>query len=125
MQDLFCKWIKSIDPYDVDDLIKLIKEARKYTQKSDGGIAVIIARHPCIIPYPEACITHPVQVEITDECNGCMYCIDFFECPALYLNEENNLVEIDRKYCVDCGVCLNACPKGAIIAKEEGIRIKE
>jgi indolepyruvate ferredoxin oxidoreductase alpha subunit len=119
------KWIKSIDPYNVEDLIKLIKEARKYTQKSDGGIAVIIARHPCIIPYPEACITHPVQVEITDECNGCMYCIDFFECPALYLNEEKNLVEIDRKYCVDCGVCLNVCPKGAIITKGEGIRIKD
>ncbi len=119
------KWIESIDPYNVDGLIKLIKEAKKYTQRSDGGIAVIIASHPCIIPYPEACITHPVQVEITDECNGCMYCIDFFECPALYLNEENNLVEIDRKYCVDCGVCLNACPKGAIIAKGEGIRIKE
>ena len=109
------KWIKSIDPYNVDGLIKLIKEAKKYTQKCDGGIAVIIASHPCIIPYPEACITHPVKVEITDECDGCMYCIDFFECPALYLNEEKNLVEIDRKYCVDCGVCLNVCPKGAII----------
>ncbi|NOR54431.1 MAG: indolepyruvate ferredoxin oxidoreductase subunit alpha, partial [Candidatus Aminicenantes bacterium] len=109
------KWIKSIDPYNVDGLIKLIKEAKKYTQKNDGGIAVIIASHPCIIPYPEACITHPVKVEITDECDGCMYCIDFFECPALYLNEEKNLVEIDRKYCVDCGVCLNVCPKGAII----------
>jgi len=109
------KWIKTIDPYDVKNLIKLLKKAREYTQKSDGGIAVIIAKHPCIIPYPEVLKDNPVKVEITEDCNGCMYCIDFFECPALLRNEEENRVEIDRMFCVDCGVCLNACPRGAII----------
>jgi len=109
------KWIKTIDPYDVKNLIKLLKKAREYTQKSDGGIAVIIAKHPCIIPYPEVLKDNPVKVEITKDCNGCMYCIDFFECPALLRNEEENRVEIDRMFCVDCGVCLNACPRGAII----------
>jgi len=109
------KWIKTIDPYDVKNLIKLLKKAREYTQKSDGGIAVIIAKHPCIISYPEVLKDNPVKVEITEDCNGCMYCIDFFECPALLLNEEENRVEIDRMFCVDCGVCLNACPRGAII----------
>jgi len=112
------KWIKTIDPYDVENLVKLLKEAGKYTKKDDGGIAVIIAKHPCLIRYPEVCDENPVKVEITDDCNGCNYCIDFFECPALYLNEEENRVEIDRRYCVDCGVCINVCPRGAIIPTE-------
>jgi len=113
------KWIKTIDPFDVKNLIKLLKEAQKYTQRSNGGIAVVIARHPCLIRYPEVCRENPVKVEITDDCNGCNYCLDFFECPALYLNEEKNLVEIDRNFCVDCGVCIDACPRGAIIPIEK------
>jgi indolepyruvate ferredoxin oxidoreductase alpha subunit len=109
------KWIKTIDPYDVENLIVLLKEARKYTQRSDGGIAVIIARHPCLIRYPDVWKEHPVKVEITDDCDGCQYCVDYFECPALYLSEEKNRVEIDRNFCVDCGVCIHACPKAAIV----------
>jgi indolepyruvate ferredoxin oxidoreductase alpha subunit len=113
------KWIKTIDPYDIKNLVKLLKEAKTYTQRKDGGIAVIIARHPCIIRYPEVGEDNPVKVEITDDCDGCNYCIDYFECPALYINEEKNLVEIDRMFCVDCGVCIDACPKGAIIPIEK------
>jgi indolepyruvate ferredoxin oxidoreductase alpha subunit len=113
------KWIKTTDPYHVENLVKLLKEAKKYSQSEQGGIAVIIARHPCLICFPEAYEENPVRVEITDDCNACNYCLDFFECPALYLNEEKNLVEIDRNLCVDCGVCLHACPKGAIIPSKK------
>lgn len=109
------QWIKTIDPYKVKDLIKLLKEARKYTQRRDGGIAVIIARHPCLIPYPEVLSESPIKVKITDDCNNCMYCLHFFECPALFLDEEKNQVDIDRRLCVDCGICIHACPKGVII----------
>jgi indolepyruvate ferredoxin oxidoreductase alpha subunit len=118
------RWIKTIDPYEVKNLIKLLKEARKYTQKAEGGIAVIIARHPCLIQYPEELEEGRVKVKITDDCNGCNYCLDFFECPALVLNEEKNRVEIDRKYCIDCGVCIHACPKGAIVPVEERPQVR-
>jgi len=113
------KWIRTIDPYDVKGLIKILKEAREYTQKSDGGIAVIIARHPCIIRYPEVCQVNRIVVEINDECNGCMYCIDFFECPALRPDESEDVVKIDRTLCIDCGVCIHVCPRGAIVRKNE------
>lgn len=109
------KWMRTIDPYEVKDLIRFLKEARKFNQRRDGGIAVIIAKHPCLIWYPETLKGHPVKVKITDECNGCNYCIDFFECPALRLKEKENRVEIDRGLCVDCGVCVYACPRGAIV----------
>jgi indolepyruvate ferredoxin oxidoreductase alpha subunit len=113
------KWIKTIDPYDVENLIKLLKEARKYTQRSDGGIAAIVARHPCLIRYPDVWKEHPVKVEISGDCDGCHYCLDYFECPALYLSEEKDRVEIDRNFCVDCGVCIHACPKAAIVPLEK------
>jgi len=118
------RWIKTIDPYEVKNFIKLLKEARKHTQRADGGIAVIIARHPCIIQYPEVLEGNRVKVKITDECNGCNYCLDFFECPAFVLNEEKERVDIDRKFCIDCGVCIYACPRGAIIPVEDspGVR---
>ncbi len=108
-------WMRTIDPYDVKNLIGLLKEAREYSQKEDGGIAVIIARHPCLIRYPDVCQEKPVKIEITEECNGCMYCIDFFECPALQPDKEADLVRIDRTMCTDCGVCVQACPRGAIV----------
>lgn len=108
-------WIKTIDPYEVEELITFLKEARAYTEEKDGGIAVIIARHPCLIQYPEARNKISIMVEITDDCNGCRYCLDYFECPALLMNKETERVEIDRNYCVDCGVCINVCPRDAIV----------
>jgi len=110
-------WIKTVDPYEVNTLVEVLKKAGEYVKSADGGIAVIIARHPCLIRYPQAGVVNPVRVEISDDCNGCRYCLDYFECPALYLDEERNRVEIDRSLCVDCGVCINACPKGVIVDK--------
>jgi indolepyruvate ferredoxin oxidoreductase alpha subunit len=112
------KWIKTIDPYDLEGMIQLLKEAREYTQSEDGGIAVIVAKHPCIIRYQEVLGECRIEVTITDECNGCRYCVDYFECPALLMNEEEDLAEIDRKLCVDCGVCVKVCPRGAIVPVE-------
>jgi indolepyruvate ferredoxin oxidoreductase alpha subunit len=99
----------------MQSLISLLKEAREYTLKEDGGIAVIIARHPCLIRYPDLCQEKPVRVMITEECNGCMYCVDFFECPALQPDTEEELVRIDRALCIDCGVCIHVCPREAIV----------
>jgi indolepyruvate ferredoxin oxidoreductase alpha subunit len=109
------EWIRVIDPYDVEGLMELLKEAREYTCKKDGGIAAIIARHPCLIRYHDMCMEKSVKVAITKECNGCMYCVDYFECPALKPDPEARTVRIDRTLCTDCGVCVQVCPRGAII----------
>jgi len=113
------EWIRTVDPYDVKNLIELLKDAREFTQEKDGGIAVIIARHPCLISYPDVCQEKYVKVAITEECNGCMYCIDFFECPALQPDKKADLVRIDRTLCTDCGVCVNVCPRRAIVPSDE------
>jgi indolepyruvate ferredoxin oxidoreductase alpha subunit len=113
-------WIKTVDPYDVKSLIRWLKQAREYTKKEKGGIAVVIARHPCLIRYPEEGKEKRLEVEITSDCNGCLYCIDFFECPALRPKGEEEAVEIDRTVCIDCGVCVNVCPRGAIVPLRTG-----
>jgi indolepyruvate ferredoxin oxidoreductase alpha subunit len=110
-------WIRVVDPYDVGGLVSLLKEARQYTIKDNGGIAVIIARHPCLINDPGSVGEWYVTVEITAECNGCGYCLESFECPALHMNAESTRVDIDRRLCVNCGVCVNVCPRGAIVQK--------
>jgi indolepyruvate ferredoxin oxidoreductase alpha subunit len=112
------KWIKTVDPYNIEDMIRLLKGARDYTKNEDGGIAVIVARHPCLIRYQETLQECQIKVNITDDCNGCRYCVDHFECPALLMNEEKSRAEIDRSLCVDCGVCVNVCPREAIVPLE-------
>ena len=47
---------------------------------------------------------------------GCLVCIKQFGCPGLVFNEETGRVEIDRRICVDCGVCIESCRRGYIRA---------
>ena len=104
------------DPYQVDDFITLLKEAVTYSREI--GPAVVIARHPCLIDgrFKDS-RTPPVEVEITDACDGCGYCIQQFECPALVLNEDTECVSIDGMLCSGCGICVSVCPKNSIQVK--------
>jgi indolepyruvate ferredoxin oxidoreductase alpha subunit len=80
-------------------------------------VAVIIARHPCLVNIrgiPEA---ERVEVEVTDECNGCQVCVKTFECPSLVYDEEKEKVSVDELTCAACGVCVGVCPRNAIVAK--------
>lgn len=112
------QWVRVLDPYHVQQFIGALKEASRHTHGEEGGIAVVIASHPCIISYPQWLSENPIRVEITERCNGCAYCIDYFECPALRLVPEEKRVEIDRRLCVNCGVCIEVCARGAIVPQQ-------
>lgn len=109
-------FIEEIDPYDVKGMVKLIKKAVAHVNDPDGGIAVIIARHPCVIAYRGAAIPKKVKVTVTDDCVDCNFCLDRFECPALYRDETLGHTAVNQALCAQCGVCLEICPKGAIVA---------
>ena len=105
------------DPYHVEDFISLIKDAVHFSHEK--GPAVVIARHPCLIDrqFRDA-RPQSIPVEITDDCDGCGYCIQQFECPALILDETEACVKIDTMLCNKCGVCVSVCPKGSILEVE-------
>ena len=109
------KFLQVSDPYYPDDFQKVLKEAGEFTQSNGGGVAVVIAKRPCVLYDRSPIDSHPIKVDVTDQCDGCKYCLVAFECPALVMNSETNKVEIDRRICVDCGQCIDACYKGFIV----------
>lgn len=110
-------FVHSTDPYEQDSFRDLLRDAQAYTQSPDGGVAVIIADRPCVLYDRTPIMDEPMPVVVTEECDGCRYCVEAFECPALVLYPERNVVDIDYKICVDCGQCIDACYKGFIVPK--------
>lgn len=108
-------FIEVVDPYDVKRLTDALKKAAEYITEPEGGIAVIISRHPCLIAYKEEALPRRIKVGITEDCTECNFCLDRFECPALYHDEQLGRTNIDQTLCSGCGVCLEVCPKGAIV----------
>jgi indolepyruvate ferredoxin oxidoreductase alpha subunit len=104
-----------VDPYDIPAMRKALKRAAEYVEAPDGGIAVIIARHPCVIAYRSEAIPAKHRVVVTDDCDNCGFCHQRFECPAMFHSPELDRTEIDRRLCVDCGLCIQICPKHAIV----------
>jgi indolepyruvate ferredoxin oxidoreductase alpha subunit len=110
-------YIEVVDPYELKNLRKTLKKAFAYVKDPDGGIAVVIARHPCIIAYRDLAIQIRKNMSITDDCIACNHCIDRFECPALYHDSDRDKTAINPALCIGCAVCVDVCPKGAIIAE--------
>jgi indolepyruvate ferredoxin oxidoreductase alpha subunit len=108
-------FIEVVDPYGLKDLHKTLKTAFAYVKDPKGGIAVIIARHPCVIAYRDLAIQNRKEITITDDCIACNHCIERFECPAFYHDALKDKTRINPALCIGCGVCVDVCPKGAIV----------
>ncbi|MFH0844067.1 MAG: indolepyruvate ferredoxin oxidoreductase subunit alpha [Pseudomonadota bacterium] len=111
-------YIEVVDPYDNKKMLEALKKATDYINEPQGGIAVIIARHPCIIAYREEAIPEKKRVQVTEDCKECNFCIDRFECPALYHDQELGRTNINLQICSGCGQCISVCPRGAIVEVE-------
>ena len=77
------RFVAEADPYRLEAMIELLKKAGKHTRAKKGGMAVVIAKRPCLMDrsQPESWARKPVSV--TDKCKGCGFCVKQFECPAL------------------------------------------
>ena len=108
-------FVKVADPYDHKAFRSVLRAAYDHSQAPDGGIGVIIADHPCVLCSPSPLDQAPTPVAITEECDGCRYCLEAFACPALVLRSDGSRVDIDDRLCVECGQCIDACHKGFIV----------
>ena len=112
------RFCKKQDPYAFDDFKSTLKAALAHSRTN--GPAVVIAEHPCLLDKRHG--GGPpggVPVAVNDNCEGCGFCVDRFECPALALDADKSRVTVDPILCSGCGVCLHVCPKHALEAGKE------
>ncbi len=108
-------FIRVVDPYDIEALTAVLREARKATE---DGVAVVVARRSCIMDRTAGVPRRVFRMEVTENCTACGHCVERFECPAISMNAEETTVEIDSLLCTGCGVCVEVCPVGALVAHE-------
>lgn len=109
-------FVRAADPYDVQGAVALLKEALAHAEEACQP-AVVIFRRGCVARERPAPRTAPVRV--TGACRNCRICYERFECPALSEDPALGRPVVDRRLCIDCGVCVDICPFGAIAAGED------
>jgi indolepyruvate ferredoxin oxidoreductase alpha subunit len=57
------KYLKVINPYDIKAMIREVRKAYHHTRKPEGGMAVIIARYPCITYQKEQLKVNPIKID--------------------------------------------------------------
>ncbi len=96
--------IRVIDPYDLKETEKAIKEELAANEPS-----VIIARRPCaLLKYVKH--STPLVVD-ADKCKGCKACLNV-GCPAISM--KGKTAKIDSTQCTGCSLCASLCPFDAI-----------
>lgn len=113
------EFLEVCDPYDNQRFEALLKQADSYIRRPEGGVAVLISRHGCIMD-PRVRKSQPAAIiKVDDKCIGCRKCVDAFECPALFMDNENSIAVVDQDRCIGCGTCIPVCPVDAIIREEQ------
>ena len=103
------KHVVEIDPFEVKELEKIVKEE---TEREE--LSVIITKRPCALIVKQPNIPYAVS----DKCKNCRLCMDI-GCPAIELRDGKPYIVKER--CVGCGLCERICPFGciAVTGKEE------
>ena len=81
----------------------------------EKGVSVVVATMPCYLVARrtgELGFTPRKVVLDEDRCNGCKICITYFGCPSIHFSDGK--ATIDYGTCVDCGMCVEVCKRGAI-----------
>ena len=96
--------VRVIDPYDLEQCDKAIKEEVGCNEPS-----VIISRRPCALLKT---VRHPGPISVDNaKCIGCKACMKI-GCPAISIVDRKAV--IDQTQCVGCNVCAQLCRQNAI-----------
>lgn len=100
-------FIKTINPLNLKNSEQVFRQALQYP-----GVAVVISKYPCMLIRTRGRKKNFV-VEVGEDCNKCMVCLEDLSCPAIYLAEDGS-VTIDTQLCNNCSMCIQACPETTI-----------
>lgn len=105
------KRVITIDPYDLDNTLKVIKEEIEAAEPS-----LIVSRGPCVLAQkPENFRQRIVDDEV---CKACGLCLKL-GCPGLEGGPKGQSPEVNRQLCAGCGMCERVCKFSAISEAEE------
>lgn len=105
------KWVKTIDPYEMPELRKVLKEAMESEE-----LSVVITKHPCVLlPEEKNKPYKPFQI-VPEMCTSCMLCFRI-GCPALIRTDD--VPYIDESRCNGCFLCGMLCNLDAIKSVDE------
>lgn len=118
------EFLECCDPYHNDAFEDALKRADAHIRGPQGGVAVVISRHGCLMEREVVKNQPRYAMEITSDCIGCRRCVEAFECPALSMDEATTMAVLDQDRCIGCGTCIPVCPvhaiKGTIKGTSEG-----
>jgi indolepyruvate ferredoxin oxidoreductase alpha subunit len=113
-RSLGAKHITTVNPNDLKATRTALENAFSLDEPS-----VIVTRWPCLLKQKseEEINTYTRNGQLCevdeDSCDGCGVCLKI-GCPAMSLNSDIDVVEINPESCVACEVCAQVCPERAI-----------
>jgi indolepyruvate ferredoxin oxidoreductase alpha subunit len=112
-------FLEVCDPYQQERFEALLRQADAHARSADGGVAVLVSRHGCLMESAVRKGQDAFLVTVNEKCIACRKCVDQFECPALLMDEESGRAGVNRDRCVGCGTCIPVCPVDAIVKGEK------
>jgi len=100
--------VLEVDPYDLEATRAALAGAL-----ACDGPALVVARRECALQVGRRKEKREVTTAVTAACTGCRTCLEL-GCPALTFDAAAKRAGVDRLLCVDCGLCRQVCPQGAI-----------
>ena len=128
------EYFQEVDPYDLDALARALRRARGHTQKPEGSVAVVLARHACAAQRPELAIPVKTPVEVRGrgqaqppsfsprvaKCADCGRCLEI--CPAgALVREKKGRIRVLANKCTGCRLCAEVCPTGTLVLEPAGV----
>lgn len=108
VRGLGVKNVRVIDTYNLEEVIKTVKE-----ESERDELSVIIARRPCmLLPDMKKKKFDKYEVDET-KCTGCQMCVKI-GCPAISFDKNKKKANINYDLCVGCSLCFQVCKFNAI-----------